>query len=125
MRKHGCSLSLVLEREVLAATQRNLGGSGGSSSRGGVPQSRPPLDRLAAGFGDLRCQDPLRKVRTRLMLAAFHDAREDKFPVNRRCQACFGGEEPLGSGISATLFNNPTEPMSVSYKVRPHYSFSH
>lgn len=34
--KHGCSFSLVLERKVLAATQRNLGGSGGPSARGGV-----------------------------------------------------------------------------------------
>lgn len=61
--EHGCSLSLVLEREVLAATQRHLGGPGGPSSRGGVPQSGPLVGRLADGLGDLRLEDALRKVR--------------------------------------------------------------
>lgn len=62
--EHGCSLSLVLEREVLAATQRNLGGPGGPSSRGGVPQSWTLVGRLANGLGYFRLEDALRKVRS-------------------------------------------------------------
>lgn len=62
-REHGCSLSLVLERALLVATQCNLGGFGRPSSRGGVPQSWTLVQCLAAGFGDFRRQDTLWEVR--------------------------------------------------------------
>ncbi|MEQ2210231.1 hypothetical protein XENOCAPTIV_010164, partial [Xenoophorus captivus] len=56
-------INLVLEREVLAAAQRNLGGPGGSRSRGGVSQSWTLVGCFTAGSGDVRCQVNLRKVR--------------------------------------------------------------
>lgn len=62
--KHGCFFSLVLEREILAAAQCHLGGFGRHGPRGGVPQSRTLVGRLAAGSGHFRRSDTLRKVGT-------------------------------------------------------------
>lgn len=69
--KHGCSLSLVLEREILAASQRHLGGSGGPSSRGGVSQSWTLIERFAASLGDFHRKDNLRKVCIYYFFSAF------------------------------------------------------
>lgn len=60
--EHGCFISLVLEREVLATVQRELGGLGRSRARGGVPESRAPTQCLSAGPGYIRGQDIFRKV---------------------------------------------------------------